>query len=58
MAGDAIMSKLVCFLKNQTGVTAIEYALIAGGIALALVVVVGDVGNSLFAIFQSVEAVF
>ena len=52
------MSKLVCFLKNQTGVTAIEYALIAGGIALTLVVVVGDVGNGLFAIFQSVEAVF
>jgi pilus assembly protein Flp/PilA len=58
MAGVLAMSKLVHFLKHESGVTAIEYALIAGGIALALVVVVGDVGEGLFAIFQSVEAAF
>ena len=52
------MSKLVRFLKHETGVTAIEYALIAGGIALALVVVVGNVGDGLVSIFQSVEAAF
>jgi pilus assembly protein Flp/PilA len=52
------MSKLFRFFKYETGVTAIEYALIAGGIALALVVVVGDVGDSLVTIFQSVAAIF
>ena len=52
------MYKLFRFVKFDDGVTAIEYALIAGGIALALVVVVGQVGGSLVTIFQSVEGVF
>ena len=52
------MCKLFRFLKYDDGVTAIEYALIAGGIALVIVVVVGQVGESLVTIFQSVEAIF
>lgn len=51
------MCKLFSFVKYDDGVTAIEYALIAGGIALALVVVVGQVGDALVAIFQSVEGI-
>jgi Flp pilus assembly pilin Flp len=35
------MGELFDFMKDEAGVTAIEYALIAGGIALALVVVIG-----------------
>jgi pilus assembly protein Flp/PilA len=52
------MSKLFRFLKHESGVTAIEYALIAGGIALALVVVVHSVGDGLVSIFESVQAAF
>lgn len=52
------MNTLAPFLKNEAGVTAIEYALIAGGIALALVVIVGNVGDGLVSIFQSVQAAF
>ena len=52
------MCRLFRFVKSDDGVTAIEYALIAGGIALALVVVVDQVGESLVTIFQSVEGSF
>jgi pilus assembly protein Flp/PilA len=35
------------FLSDQSGATAIEYALIAAGIALAIVTVVQNLGSSL-----------
>jgi hypothetical protein len=38
--------------------TAIEYALLAGGVFLAIVMVVGQVGNALFVTFTSIEAIF
>ena len=53
-----MMSKLLDFIKNETGVTAIEYALLAGGVFLAIVVVVGQVGDALFATFTSIEGIF
>jgi pilus assembly protein Flp/PilA len=53
-----MMSKLLDFIKNETGVTAIEYALLAGGVFLAIVVVVGQVGDALSATFSSIEAIF
>jgi len=34
------MSKLVAFLKNESGATAIEYGLIAAGISVAIIAVV------------------
>ena len=40
--------------KREEGVTAVEYALIAAGIAIAIVVVVGTLGNAISATFQSV----
>jgi pilus assembly protein Flp/PilA len=50
-----IMKKLVMrFAKNESGATAIEYGLIAAGIAVAIVVVLGTVGTNLTATFQSV----
>jgi len=46
------------FLKqlraDQEGATAIEYALIAALIAVGLLVVLGDVGTAIQAVFQSI----
>jgi pilus assembly protein Flp/PilA len=50
-----LMTKLYRFFKDESGVTAIEYGLIAAGIGIAIVVVVGDVGTALFDLFTSVE---
>jgi pilus assembly protein Flp/PilA len=44
------------FLRDEAGVTAIEYALVASGIAMAIVVVVINVGSSLVGIFTSIES--
>ena len=44
----------VSFLKNLSGSTAIEYALVAAGIALAIVVVVFTVGDEVLVMFQNV----
>lgn len=38
-------------LAEQSGVTGIEYALIAGGIAMAIVLVVSSIGSSLVGLF-------
>ncbi|MEZ5814157.1 MAG: Flp family type IVb pilin [Alphaproteobacteria bacterium] len=43
------------FRKDERAATAIEYALIAAGIALAIVVVVFTLGDSVLGLFQSVE---
>jgi pilus assembly protein Flp/PilA len=51
-----IMRKLSGFLKDVSGVTAIEYAVIAGGIGVAIATVVVNVGSALQAIFFSVES--
>jgi pilus assembly protein Flp/PilA len=50
------MTKLFNFFKDDSGVTAIEYGLIAAGIGIAIVVIVGDVGDALVLLFTSVEA--
>ena len=47
----ALFSK---FLKDQSGATAIEYGLIAAGISVAIVTVVGTVGTNLNATFTTV----
>jgi len=49
------MSKFVAFLKNETGATSIEYALIAGGISIVIIVAVNSVGTTLNATFQGVS---
>jgi pilus assembly protein Flp/PilA len=43
------------FGKDQSGATAIEYALIASGIAMAIVLVVRSVGANLNATFTIVQ---
>ena len=44
------------FLKNESGATAIEYGLIAAGIAVAIIVVVQGVGTNLSSTFGSVQS--
>ncbi len=48
------MTLLANFLKDRSGATAIEYGLIAAGIAVAIVVVVQTVGTNLNATFTTV----
>jgi pilus assembly protein Flp/PilA len=48
------MEKLVKFIKDEEGVTAIEYGLIAAGIGIAIVATVGLVGGQLNTLFNQV----
>jgi pilus assembly protein Flp/PilA len=48
------MKKLMRFLKGEEGLVAIEYGIIAVGIAIAIVVIVAAVGTQLVAMFQLV----
>jgi pilus assembly protein Flp/PilA len=41
------------FLRDENGATAIEYSLIAGFIALAIIAAVGMTGQRLLALFRS-----
>jgi len=41
------------FLRDESGATAIEYSLIAGFIALAIIAAVGMTGERLVALFAS-----
>ena len=43
------------FLKDESGATAIEYGLIAAGISVAIVTVVGSVGTDLNTTFTTVQ---
>jgi pilus assembly protein Flp/PilA len=50
------MTKLFTrFLQDQTGATAIEYGLIAAGIALAIIAVVNGLGTNLNTKFTSIN---
>ena len=42
------------FLRDESGATAIEYGLIAAGIAVAIILVVTTLGTNLTATFQKV----
>jgi pilus assembly protein Flp/PilA len=44
------------FLADQSGATAIEYALIAAGLSIVIVVAVGGIGANLNTKFTSVNA--
>lgn len=49
------MSKIVAFLKNDSGATAIEYGLIAAGISIAIIAVVNGLGSKLNDTFTSIS---
>jgi pilus assembly protein Flp/PilA len=44
------------FIRDEEAATAIEYAMIAGGIAVAIVAAVNSLGLSVLGLFQSVQA--
>lgn len=47
---------LKTFAKNESGATAIEYALIAAGIAIVIIAAIGSVGDALIAKFEEIAA--
>jgi pilus assembly protein Flp/PilA len=49
------MRLVIRFLKDENAATAIEYGLIAAGIAVAIIAVVKGVGTKLTTTFTSVE---
>ncbi len=49
------MKKLMGFLKDEDGVTAIEYGLIAALIAVVIIVAVTAVGGSLRTTFETID---
>lgn len=49
------MQALKAFLSDKSGATAIEYSLIAGGIALAIIATVYGIGPKLNSTFSSVS---
>jgi pilus assembly protein Flp/PilA len=50
------MKKLMRFFKDDEGVTAIEYGLIAALIAVVIIVAVTTVGTELVDVFEAVSA--
>ena len=50
------MSKLVRFMKDESGATAIEYCLIAAGIGMVIITAVNGVGSTLNSKFTSVSS--
>jgi pilus assembly protein Flp/PilA len=43
------------FLKDESGATAIEYGLIACGIAIAIIAALNGIGTALSSVFSSVS---
>jgi pilus assembly protein Flp/PilA len=52
---EQVMSTILRFIRNESGATAIEYGLIAAGISVAIIAVVGSLGTSLNTTFTSVQ---
>jgi pilus assembly protein Flp/PilA len=49
------MSKIMRFVRDESGATAIEYGLIAAGISVAIIAVVQGIGTNLNATFTTVQ---
>ena len=50
--------KMKVFMSDEAGATAIEYAFIAAGVALAIAGAVTALGGSLIPIYQQIAAIF
>jgi pilus assembly protein Flp/PilA len=51
-----VLKFLSCLVKDESGVTAIEYGLIAALIAVAAITIMGTVGTNLSGTFSKVAA--
>ena len=51
-----MVKNLRAFLKDELGATAIEYGLIAAGVALAIITAVKGVGTKLNTTFSSISS--
>ena len=51
-----MMKLVLCFANDDTGATAIEYALIAAGISIVIVAAVNSIGTSLNSTFSSISS--
>ena len=49
------MKHVRAFLKDESGATAIEYGLIAAGIAIAIITAVNGVGTKLSSTFKTIS---
>jgi pilus assembly protein Flp/PilA len=49
------MSIIKSFLKDESGATAIEYGLIAAGIAIAIITAVNGLGGKLSSNFETIS---
>ena len=49
------MNKVLAFLRNESGATAIEYGLIAAGISVAIIAAVNTIGSTLNTKFTSIS---
>ena len=49
------MSKVIAFLKNESGATPIEYGLIAAGISVVIIATVNAIGTNLNGKFSSIS---
>ena len=51
----AMRGKLIAFLKDESAATAIEYGLIASGVALVIITAVKGIGAKLNTTFSSIS---
>jgi pilus assembly protein Flp/PilA len=51
-----IVTHVVRFMRDDSGATAIEYALIAGGIAVAIAATIVTLGSSVKGLYTNVAA--
>ena len=58
MSRSDLMDTVKAFFQSTSGATAIEYALIAGGISILIVGGVAAIGGTLTGIFDAVAALF
>ena len=52
---EALVKKIIAFARDESGATAIEYGLIAAGIAVAIIGVVNTLGSNLAGKFSSIS---
>jgi pilus assembly protein Flp/PilA len=50
------MSQFQRFVKDESGATAIEYGLIAAGIAVVIITAVNSIGTNLKGVFNNIAA--